>query len=284
MEFARPETLDDALALLNAGPWKILAGGTDFYPALGERPVTDPVIDITGIAGLREISETDTHWRVGALVTWSDIVRSSLPASFEALKGAAREVGSIQIQNRATVVGNICNASPAADGVPPLLLLDAIVELRSARGQRQMPLQDFIRGNRSTQLEASELVTALLVPKSSATGVSRFAKLGARKYLVISIVMAAARIKVADDGVIGAAAVAIGACSAVARRLPSLEQQLIGKSVRDDLVGLVDDKHLAPLSPIDDVRGSADYRHCASLELVRRIVRDAAQSAGGKCA
>ena len=99
---------------------------------------------------------------IGARTTWTDLVRHPLPPAFDALKQAAREVGSVQIQNVASVAGNLCNASPAADGVPPLLALDAEVELRSARRARAcLPLGDFILGNRRTALQAGELVTAI---------------------------------------------------------------------------------------------------------------------------
>src|SRR3979409_200143 len=130
---------------------QVLSGGTDFYPALGDRIAQEPVMDISGLRELRGISTESNYIRVGGLTTWSDIIRAPLPRCFDALKSAAREVGSVQIQNRGTVAGNLCNASTAADGVPPLLALDAEVELASATGSRRMPLGEFIVGNRKTQ-------------------------------------------------------------------------------------------------------------------------------------
>src|SRR5205814_5941824 len=128
----------------------ILAGGTDFYPALGERLPQGDVIDITALREIRGISVEPTYFRIGGLTTWTEIVRTPLPRCFDALKAAAREIGSVQIQNRGTVAGNLCNASPAADGVPPLLALDAEVELASAAGKRRLALAEFITGNRKT--------------------------------------------------------------------------------------------------------------------------------------
>ncbi len=128
----------------------------------------------------------------------------------------------------ASVAGNLCNASPAADGVPPLMILDAEVELRSASGTRALPLEEFILGNRRTALRAGEMVTAIRIPKASATGASSFQKLGARRYLVISIAMAAARISIGRDGLVEAAAISVGSCSAVAQRLAGLEASLLG--------------------------------------------------------
>jgi CO/xanthine dehydrogenase FAD-binding subunit len=271
IRYAKPTTVDEALALLGEGAWRILAGGTDFYPAQGSKPFRDNVLDINGLAALRGISETDGHFVIGARTTWTDIIRYPLPAAFDALKQAAREVGSQQIQNVASIAGNLCNASPAADGVPGLLALDAEVELRSAAATRHVPLQDFILGNRRTALRLGELVTAIHVPKSSASGRSAFVKLGARRYLVISIAMVAARL-VVDNGMVTQAAIAVGSCSAVARRLAGIEAALLGLPSDHRLVAAVLAAPIGELSPIADVRGSAEYRLDAVRELVARAV------------
>jgi CO/xanthine dehydrogenase FAD-binding subunit len=276
VRYAKPRSLDEALALLGEGEWRVLAGGTDFYPALGARPLRENVLDINALAELKGIAETADAVVIGARASWSDIVRAPLPPCLDALKQAAREVGSVQIQNAGTVGGNICNASPAADGVPALLILDAEVEVASAGGRRIEPLATFIRGNRKTALAGNELVTAIRLPKSSLAGNSSFFKLGARRYLVISIAMAAARLSVGDGGRIEDAAVAVGACSAVAQRLRSLEQAIVGRDVRSAIAAAPDERHFAVLSPIDDVRGSADYRRAAVREIVWRALRAAA--------
>ncbi|RWM20714.1 xanthine dehydrogenase family protein subunit M [Mesorhizobium sp.] len=274
IRYAKPTTVDEALALLGEDRWRILSGGTDFYPAQGAKPFRDNILDVNGLVELRGIAEAEEHWRIGARTTWTDIVRHPLPAAFDGLKAAAREVGSVQIQNVATVAGNLCNASPAADGVPALLVLDADVELRSAMATRHLPLGDFILGNRRTALQPGEMVTAILVPKRSAAGMSAFVKLGARRYLVISIAMAAARL-VVDDGVVADAAIAVGACSAVARRLAGVEAALRGQPVTAALADTVLSAHIDELSPIADVRGSAEYRKHAAREIVARAVRAA---------
>lgn len=274
IRYAKPTTVDEALALLGEDRWRILAGGTDFYPAQGAKPFRDNILDINGLAALRGIDETDGHWRIGARATWTDIVRHPLPAAFEGLKAAAREVGSVQIQNVASVAGNLCNASPAADGVPALLVLDADVELRSAKVVRHLPLGEFILGNRRTALQPGEMVTAVRVPKRSAIGASAFVKLGARRYLVISIAMAAARL-VIEDGVVADAAIAVGACSAVARRLAGVEAALRGQPVAAALGDAALSAPIDDLSPIADVRGSAEYRKDAAREIVARAVRAA---------
>ena len=186
----------------------------------------------------------------------------------------------MQIQNMASIAGNLCNASPAADGVPPLLVLDAEVELRSAKGSRALPLGDFILGNRKTALLPGEMVTAIRVPKASTQGASAFVKLGARRYLVISIAMAAARISLDASGRIAGAAIAVGACSAVAQRLSPLEAALVGLMPGPDLEEAVAIADLGALSPIDDVRGTAEYRNDAAREIVLRALRQACGPAG----
>lgn len=279
IRYAKPTTVDEALALLGDGAWRILAGGTDFYPAQGTKPFRDDVLDINGLAALRGIAETDEHFIIGARTTWTDIIRHPLPAAFDALKQAAREVGSVQIQNVASIAGNLCNASPAADGVPGLLVLDADVELRSARTTRHIPLQEFILGNRRTALRPGEIVTAIRVPKPVATGTSVFVKLGARRYLVISIAMVAARL-VVQNGIVREAAVAVGSCSAVAKRLAGVEAALQGLPADHRLADAVQSAPMAELSPIADVRGSAEYRLDAVREIVARAVLHASGQMG----
>ncbi|MER9060049.1 xanthine dehydrogenase family protein subunit M [Mesorhizobium sp. M0933] len=271
IRYAKPTTVDDALALLREGQWRILAGGTDFYPAQGSKPFRDNVLDINGLVALRGIAEAENHWLVGARTTWTDLVRRPLPAAFDALKQAAREVGSVQIQNVASIAGNLCNASPAADGVPALLVLDAEVELRSAVATRHLPLAEFILGNRRTALQPGEMVTAIRIPKPATAGSSAFVKLGARRYLVISIAMAAARLAV-EDGMVRNAAVAVGSCSVVARRLAGVEAALRGRPVGHALATAIQSAPMDELSPIGDVRGSAEYRLDAAREIVARAV------------
>jgi CO/xanthine dehydrogenase FAD-binding subunit len=273
--YFRPKTLSDAVAALASSGGHILAGGTDFYPALGERLPQSAVIDITGVREIRGVSMADEHIRIGGLTTWTEVIRTPLPRCFDALKAAAREIGSVQIQNRGTVAGNLCNASPAADGVPPLLALDAEVELVSPSAQRRVRLGEFITGNRKTLRRNDEVLTAVLIPRRTEQGSSVFLKLGARKYLVISISMVAAVLEVDKDqsGRILDARVAVGSCSAVARRLFDLERDLVGQTVHGDIGALVRAEHLSVLSPIDDVRATAEYRRDASLTLVQRALR-----------
>ena len=270
-DYLRPTSLNEALQAL-ARPWTVLAGGTDFYPARVGRAIDDNVLDITAIAALRGIVAGPDGWRLGATTTWSELIEAELPPLFDGLKQAAREVGGRQIQNVGTLAGNLCNASPAADGVPPLLALDAEVELAGRAGIRRLPVAAFITGNRRTVLALGELLVALHVPKPGRLARSAFLKLGARRYLVISIAMAAATLEIEADRIVSAR-VAVGACSAVAQRLPALEAALAGAPLDRRLADRVEAAQLAPLSPIDDVRGSAGYRSDAVVTLLRRLLR-----------
>jgi CO/xanthine dehydrogenase FAD-binding subunit len=273
--YLRPTRLEDALASLQAGSRVILAGGTDYYPSRVGRPLDDDVLDISAISGLRTLRQEQGYWRIPALATWSDVLSNErLPSMFDGLKRAAREVGGTQIQNMGTVCGNLSNASPAADGIPVLLALDAEVELTSCRGIRRLRVADFVLGNRKTARASDELMTAVLVKECADPVRSTFLKLGARRYLVISIAMVAVVVALSGDGHIANAAVAVGACSPAAKRLPGLEAALRGGRLRVELADLVSADHLAPLSPIDDIRGTAAYRSDAVLTLIRRAIMD----------
>ena len=269
--YARPQTLDEAVHVLAETGGSVLAGGTDFYPSLGDRPATGSVVDISRIREMKGVTARTDEIRIGGLTTWSELLASSLPRCYDALKGAAREIGGVQIQNRGTVAGNLCNASPAADSVPPLMALEAEVELLSRSGMRRMALAEFIVGNRKTQLRRDEILTAVIVPREMDDAASVFLKLGARRYLVISIVMVAAVVK-ANSGRVEEARIAVGACSARAQRLKALEQELRGMRASRGIGAAVRPEHIAALSPIDDVRATASYRREAALTLVARAL------------
>ena len=268
--YLRPRTLNEAVDALGEPGAQVLAGGTDFYPALGERWISTPVVDITAVREIKGIAREKDYFRIGGGTTWTKVLQTPLPQCFDALKSAAREIGSVQIQNRGTVAGNLCNASPAADSVPPLLALDAEVELASSSGTRRVPLAEFIVGNRKTLRAAGEILTAVIVPRTVEDAPSVFLKLGARRYLVISIAMVAAVVSVNEQGRVRYARVAVGSCSVRAQRLTALEQVLLDKPADAGLAALVSPEHLSSLSPIDDVRATATYRRDAALTLVRR--------------
>ena len=277
--YYRPETLDEAVNVLASSGGQILAGGTDFFPSLGDRPVAGNVVDISGLGELKGVVSEPDYVRIGGLTTWTEFIKTPLPRCFDGLKAAAREIGGIQIQNRGTVAGNLCNASPAADSVPPLLALDAEVELISQSGRRRVPLADFITGNRRTLRQPGEILSQVLVPRTVENASSVFLKLGARCYLVISIAMVAVVIQKDSSNRVTDARVAVGSCSAVACRLRALEHRLKGAFAAAGLGSVVTADHLTELSPIDDIRASAAYRRDAAVRLVQRALDACAGSA-----
>lgn len=270
--YHRPAALSDAVALLTSGA-RVLAGGTDLYPSTTAPDLPGPVVDVTALPDLQGITHGADGLRIGACTTWGQIAAAPLPPALHALAQAAREVGGRQIQTAGTLGGNLCNASPAADGVPPLLACDALVDLTGPDGPRRMTLADFLTGPRRTLLRPAEILTAVVIPPGGLTGASRFLKLGARAYLVISITMVAARVQV-QGGRISQVALAVGAASPVARRMTEVEAALIGAhaTTASDLV--TPEMVAAALSPLDDARASATYRAHAACELLRRAVAD----------
>ncbi|RAI60346.1 FAD binding domain-containing protein [Roseicella frigidaeris] len=274
--YHRPTCLREALDLLAAVPaMQPLAGGTDIYPARAAaeawlQPRDRPLLDLSALPGMAGIAERPDHHRIGAGTRWATIRDAGLPPWFDGLRGAAAWIGGRQVQSRATLGGNLCNASPAADGAPPLLALGAELELACREGRRRLPLSSFLLGNRRTALAPGEIMTAVIVPKPGRGATARFDKLGSRAFLVISLVSVAVVIE-AEAGRITRARIAIGACSAVPQRLPALEADLAGLPL--GLAAAVPEPaHLAPLAPIDDVRASAAYRRHAALVLLRRAL------------
>ena len=268
--YYRPDNLEEAIIALNSQKLKIAAGCTDLFPATQREFLGDNILDISGIKSIKGIAVENDFRRIGAMTTWSDLERASLPPCYEMLKQCSKQVGSIQIQNSGTIGGNLCNASPAADGVPCLLSLNASIELSSKSHSRTLKLENFINGSRDTEIKDNEILTSILIPLKNEKGFSAFAKLGARKYLVISIAMVACRLEV-ENNIITDVAITIGSCSAVAKRLNSLETLLIGRSINSDLVNeIYKFKFSDFISPIDDIRGTGSYRNEAAKVLVKK--------------
>lgn len=277
--FLRPGTLDEALAALAETPATVLSGGTDLFPALSFGPLRGTVLDISALSELKGIRVTDHCIEIGGRTTWSEVVSENLPRGFDGLKAAAREIGAVQIQNQATVAGNICNASPAADGVAALMALDAEVTLASLSRNRTLPLRDFVLGNRKTVRRPDELLTLIRIPRRLESAASTFLKLGARRYLVISIVMVAANLVLDSQRRITEALICVGACSPKAVRLAELERALVGQPLNAGVSNFVRRGRLTPLAPIDDVRATAAYRADAAETLVKRALEGCASKA-----
>ncbi|MGE0604117.1 MAG: xanthine dehydrogenase family protein subunit M [Xanthobacteraceae bacterium] len=278
MDYRRAADLQDAVRLRQSMGYPFVAGGTDIYPSIENGARFPGLIDVSKVEALRgEIRREGGEWIIPAMATWSEIIAAKLPPQFDALKQAASEVGGRQIQNTGTVAGNICNASPAADGIPALMAMDAKISVAGPSGMREVPLEKFVLGNRKTDLHGDEILCAVKVPARPGRTASAFRKLGARRYLVISIAMAAAVLECDAAEKIVYAGISVGACAARSLRLPAWEKALHGRSIGE--VGSVEPApaFLAPLAPMDDIRGKGEYRKHAAGVLVREALVKAAE-------
>ncbi|MEQ8344046.1 MAG: FAD binding domain-containing protein [Sneathiellaceae bacterium] len=288
--YFRPPTLAEALSLLapaRALPGlAVVAGGTDHYAARAGRPPAPAILDITGIPALGAVERSADGWRIGATARWSDIhLHPDLPPVFDALRAAAGSIGSVQIRNAGTVAGNICGAAATADGIPPLLAMDALVELQDLAGSRRCPLASFVAGGQAG-LRPGELVTAILVPHREPpdpAGCSAFGRLAARRHLAPVIANLAVVLHL-SGGRVAAAGIAVGGCGAQACRLPALETALQGRRLAAGLAGLAETADLAPLAPVDDALAPAAYRRAAVPVLLRRLLLELAGDGRGAAA
>ena len=261
-----PRTLDEALAARAIHPFAtVLAGGTDVMVYIeGGSLKPSALINLWKIDALRGICTSPAGTHMGALTTWTDIVRcEGLPV---ALRDCARTVGAAQIQNRGTVGGNIVNASPAGDSLPMWLALDARFELRSWRGVRQVAAADFWLGYKRTALGRDELLTSVVVPASVSSDHVRFRKVGTRLAQSISKVVLGLRVRL-EQGMVQEARIAFGSVGPVPARALAVEAALLGKPLTeasvDAAIALLD------ITPLDDIRSTADYRNAVARRVLR---------------
>lgn len=256
-------TLAEALDLRVRHPdATVLAGGTDLMVYL-ETEAVDPVevIDIWNCRDLRGTTVVEGGWRIGALSTWTDVALDRrLPA---VLRECARTIGAAQIQNRGTVGGNIVNASPAGDSLPVWLAMDAVFEVASARGARQVAAVDFFLGYRKVDLAPDELLVAVFLPDPG-DDLLYYRKVGTRFAQAISKVVLAGRLRL-RDGAVAEARVAMGSVAPVPLRCRSVEAALLGRPVDPATADEVNQD----IAPIDDVRSTAEYRKAVAVNIVR---------------
>ena len=263
--YARPSSLEEALDLLatEQGRWHVVAGGTDLFVQHEHNLWNMNILDIGGLDELRQIQEGEEVVRIGGLVTFSDIIRSSVLQKWAPpLVESAPDVGGVQIQNMATLAGNLVNASPAADGVPPLFVLDATLVLRSTRGERIVPIQEFATGPGQTVLAPDELLTKVIVPKARHSGrqITFFQKAGPRQALTIAKASLAFRGWL-DGDTLTHVQVALGAVAPTVIPAPNTATALM-QGPFDEATLLAAGKIAArECAPIDDVRSTADHRH-----------------------
>ncbi len=272
-DFVQAQDQQAALAQLAGSESTLpLAGGTNLLVNLKRAPLdANLVVDLSGVGSLKETTEDDESLRLGSGVTFAQLLEWRPGGTVEALMRpmAAAFAGPL-IRNLATIGGNICDASPAADVSPPLLALDARVRLESAsRNSRLLPLEEFFQGVRQTALRPDELMTSIEIPHPDASDRAFYYKLGKRKADAISIISVAITLRQESDQAVHVR-IALGAVAAVAMRAHEAEAALQGKSLSANNIAAAARIAAAEASPIDDFRASATYRRRMVEVLVKR--------------
>ncbi len=273
MDYAAPSSLKEVFKLLKQYQHEaqLLAGGTDVIPKMKKRLFSaDLLIDLNRIPGLSGIKLQEDGLHIGGLTRLAEIKESLLvKEKASALVQAIRVMASPPIRNRATLVGNLCTASPAADTAPPLLVLEASVRLQSDQGERIVPLSEFFLGPQKTARRPDEIVTEVIVPPQE--GRSAFLKLGRRKAFTLSVVSAAAFTRVRGEK-FEEVRLALGAVAPTPIRSRKVEEALRGKEVNDENIARAAELVMGEVRPISDVRASEEYRREMSWVFTRRVL------------
>ena len=274
-ELKTPANLAEALYLLSssAQDWKPFAGGTDLMVLLeaGKLPIGQ-YLSLWHLSELRGIQETPEHLMLGALTTFAELQRHvTLQREYSLLCQAASLAGAVAIQNRATLGGNIANASPAADSPPALLVYDAEVELLSASGHRWLPYHAFHTGYKQTQLQPGELISRIRLPRSRRPWKEGYRKVGTRKAQAISKVSFAARMKL-EEGAIADVRIAFGSVAPVPLRCSQTEALLRGAKINTATMKAAREVLSSELAPIDDFRSTQAYRRTVAGNLLEKFL------------
>jgi len=258
-----PSTVEDALSVLrrHQGRAALIAGGTDLVVDLDRNDMVIPaVVDLMAIPALQTVRDLGSAWEIGAAVTLSQILQHQGLCEFAPhLKHAIEGIGSIQIRNAGTLVGNVTNASPAADAVLPLLTMDASIVVLGRKGERVLPLKDFFIGPGSTRCDAEEIVTSLRLPKPEFPWTGAFEKLGLRQAMAIAVVNVAGNL-LWVNGEVAQARLALGAVAPTPMLAEQAAHILVGTKLEDEAIREASRLAREAATPIDDVRASASYR------------------------
>ena len=281
-DYFAPHTLDEAVALLREGDATVLAGGTDLIVQMREH-VRQParVVDIKKIAGLDDLSyDAQAGLRIGALATTRQVETSAVVARhYASLARAVTDFASVQVRHRATVVGNVCRASPSADTLPPLIADGAVLRIRGAGGEWRCRVQDFCTGPGRNTLDRGEVVTHIeIAPPSPRTG-KVYIKHGRRSQMELATVGAAAHVTLGADGTVADLAIVLAAVAPTPLRAERAEAALRGAEPTPERLAAGAQAASDEARPIGDVRGSAEYRRDMVRVLVRRALEQALREA-----
>lgn len=285
MRYEAPETLENAVSLLAAetGLARVMAGGTDVLVQLRSGLVEpDLIIDIKRASGVLDITAENGAWRIGAAVPGAVLgdhgsVRRDWPGVVEALE----LIGSTQVQSRATLAGNLCNASPAADSVPAMIAARAMVRLIGPKGTRDMPVEEIMTGPGRTSLGKGEIVASIFLPAQSAHSADAYLRFIPRTEMDIAVVGCGINLTVEGDK-IRSARVALGAVAPTPLLVTDAADAIIGTTLDDGALENLASACMAACNPIDDKRGTVEFRRKIAGVLARRVARIAHDRAKGR--
>lgn len=272
-----PRILSEAYEALaeRGSALKIIAGGTDLMVLMNAHQLdASEFLDIWRVDQLRGIVDEGDAIRIGALTTYTEIIRSALvQQQAPALVAASRTIGAIQIQNRGTLGGNVVNASPAGDSLPVLAAYDAVVEIGSTRGLRDVPFNEFYTGYRRSVLLSDELVLAVRIPKLKSGERDFFRKVGTRRAQAISKTVMAARAKVTSS-VVESISIGVGSVAPTVVRARKTEKTLTGRKLTNELIAQAAKTIAQEIAPITDLRSTEHYRRTVTGNILARFLRE----------
>lgn len=284
MRYEAPEKIEQAVALLAsaAGEARVLAGGTDLIVQMkAELVEPDLVIDVKRIAEMRTVRAEAGGFRIGAAVSGAELKENAaLKAAWPGVLEAANLIGSTQVQGRATLGGNLCNASPAADSVPALIAAGAKVVIAGPAGRREMAIEDVVLGPRSTALGKSEIVVAFLLPARAARSRDAYLRFIPRTEMDIAVVGCGVDLTLDAGGAIAAARVGLGAVAARPLLAAAAGAAIVGSKLDEGALERLAAAARAACSPIDDKRGTKEFRIEIAGVLARRVAQIAYERAG----
>lgn len=285
MRYESPETIDAAVALLAGGKTRsrVLAGGTDLLVQLRAGMIEpDLVVDIKRIPELREIIEEDGGFRIGAAVAGAELSEHpDVTRLWPGVVEAVDLIGSTQVQGRASMVGNLCNASPAADSVPAMIAAGATVRVVGPSGQRDVPVETIVTGPGKTSLDDGEIITSVMLPARPPRSGDAYLRFIPRTEMDIAVVGAGVSLVLDDQRVCTAARVGLGAVAATPLLVPDAADALIGTKIDDQALAGLGSAASAACKPIDDKRGTIEYRIKVAAVLARRAALIALDRAKG---
>jgi len=264
MRYEVPKTLEEAVQLLSGanGRGRVLAGGTDLLIQLRSgRAEPGLLVDVKAIPEMRSIAADTGGYRIGAAVTCMELIENEAFAqAWPGIVDGVKYIGSIQVKGRATMGGNLCNASPAADSVPALIAAGALVCIAGPQGKREAPVEDFVTGPGKTSLASGELVVSFLLPRREPHSGDAYLRFTPRTEMDIAVVGAAVNLTLDDKGVCSRARVSLGAVAARALLVPEAAAALIGTKVDATALERLAAAASAACRPIDDKRGTKEFR------------------------